>query len=166
MARKNRERLREIPLTEAEKAEKLKAIKKAEKKAANKKKKVAKKAALLAILEFVTEQEDHGLEAEIALVTPGQRGGGGGSSVMDTFKDLFTANTEVKGLRLYQDYGMGQGEMRKIVRNLIKKTEPAKRIWVHYDKPSDTYTVMGRGAGAPVGWTGYRPVEVDDVEIV
>jgi len=161
MARKDRKQ--EVVQT----LEQIKAAEKAEKKAANKKKKATKKAALLSILAFVTEQEDHGLEAEIALVTPGQRGGGGGgSSVMDTFKDLFTANTEVKGLRVYQDYGMGQGEMRKIVRNLIKKTEPAKRIWVHYDKPSDTYTVMGTGAGAPAGWTGYRPVEVDDVEIV
>lgn len=156
---------KEVVLTEAEKAEKVKAIKKVEKKAVNKKKKIAKKTALLAILKFVAEQKDHGLTNEILLVTPGQRGGGG-SSVMDTFKDLFITNTEVKGLTLYQEYGMGQGEMRKIVRNLIKKTEPTKRIWVHYDKPFDRYTVMGVGAEAPEGWTGYRPVEVDDIEIV
>ena len=159
MARKDREKKAALTLEQVE------AAKKAEKKAKNKVKKAAKKTALLRILKFVSEQEDHGLTGEMLLVTPGQRGGGGGS-IMETFKDLFTANTEVQGLELYQDHGMGQGEMRKIVRNLIKKMEPTKRIWVHYDKPSDTYTVMGVGAKAPEGWTGYRPVEVEDVIIV
>ena len=164
MARKDRKEV--IVLTEAEKVEKAKVIKKAEKKAANKEKKAAKKAAVLNILKFVNEQEDHGLAAEILLVTPGQRGaGGGGSSILDTFKDLFTEKVEVKGLELYQEYGKGQGEMRKIVRNLIRRLKPAERIWVHYNKPSDTYTLMGVGVDVPKGWTGYRPVEVYDVEI-
>lgn len=163
MARnKKREQAPEPELT----AEQITAKRKAEKKATNKKKKVAKKTALFAILKFVAEQEDHGLAAEILLCTPGQRAGGGGGSILDSFVEVFTANTEVKGLKLYQDFGTGQGEMRKIVRSLIKKLEPSKRIWVHYDKPSDTYTVMGVGASAPEGWTGYRPVEVDDVEII
>ncbi len=151
-----------VELTAAEIAEAKKAKKKVEKKAL----KAKKKTALLNILKFVAEQDDHGLTAEILLVTPGFRAGGGGSSILDTFKELFTEQEEVKGLKIYQEHGIGQGEMRKIVRNLIKKLSPVKRIWVHYDKASDTYTVMGTGVEVPEGWTGYRPVEVDDVEII
>ncbi len=149
-------------LTAAEIAEKKKADKKVEKKAL----KAKKKTALLNILKFVNEQEDHGLTGELLLVTPGSRASGGGSSVLDTFKELFTEQAEVKGLKIYQEHGIGQGEMRKIVRDLIKKSKPAERIWVHYDKPSDIYHSVGVGESAPEGWTGYRPVEVDDVEIV
>lgn len=129
----------------------------------------ARKAALLKVLDYVSKQADHGLAEEIALLTPGQRfGAEKGMSRLDSFAEFFAFadNAEVKGLEIYRDFGAGQGEMRTIVRNLVKARRPAERIWVHYDKPSDTYTVMGVGAEPPKGWTGYRPVEVEDVEIV
>ncbi|KKN59467.1 hypothetical protein LCGC14_0541790 [marine sediment metagenome] len=137
------------------------------KKDRNKSRRVAKRSALLIILAFVVDNDPKkSLATEVALLTPGQRMGGGGPSKLKVFVDLFIANSEVNGLQIYQDFGIGQSDMRKIARNLIKRQSPEKRIWVHYDKASDTYSVKGVGSEPPEGWTGYRPVEVDDVEII
>ena len=145
-------------------------VKAAEQKERYLQKRIAKRNAIVTILDFLSKRGlTKEVADEVAVLTPGLRMGGGergGISKLGDFTIIFSKNSEINGLQIYQDFGIGQDGMRKVARDLIKKLKPEERIWVHYDKPSDVYSVKGVGSEPPEGWTGYRPVEVEDVEIV
>lgn len=138
-------------------------------KAASKAKRQNKRNALTSVLAFVRERKNvpDKVKAAVLLITPGQRIGGGGPSKLKVFAELFTDKDWVPEMDIYNDFGhMGRGEMRKICVNLIKKQKPDDRIWVFLNVPKEVYEVQGFGPNPPADWTGYRPVEVEDTEIV
>jgi len=140
-----------------------------ERTAKGKAKRLRKRAALNSVLAFVRDRKNVPDEIKLAVVllTPGQRIGGGGPSKLKVFAELFTDKDRVPEMDIYNDFGhMGRGEMRKVCVNLIKKQKPEDRIWVKLNVSEETYEVEGFGANPPVNWTGYRPVEVEDTEIV
>jgi len=142
---------------------------KAERTAAGKAKRQRKRNALNSVLAFVRDRKNVPDEIKLAVVllTPGQRIGGGGPSKLRVFADLFTNKDRVPEMDIYKDFGhMGRGEMRKVCVNLIKKQKPEDRIWVKLNVSEEVYEVEGFGANCPADWTGYRPVEVEDTEIV
>lgn len=135
----------------------------------SKAKRQVKRNALNSILAFVRERKNvpDEIKAAVVLLTSGQRIGGGGPSKLKVFAELFTNKDRVPEMDIYNDFGhMGRGEMRKVCVNLIKKQKPDERIWVKLNVPEEVYVVEGFGPNPPADWTGYRPVEVEDTEIV
>jgi hypothetical protein len=56
---------------------------------------------------------------------------------------------------------MGRMEMRHLTIDLIKKAKtPAERVWVSFDLPTTTYTLVALGADKPSGWIGYVPTDI------
>lgn len=51
--------------------------------------------------------------------------------------------------------------MKKVVLMAIKKAKPENRLRILIDYTAQTYTLMGRGAAAPAGWTGYLPIDAE-----
>ena len=138
-------------------------------KAASRAKRQNKRSALNSVLTFVRERKNvpDEIKSAVMLITPGQRIGGGGPSKLKVFADLFTKKSRVPEMEIYTDFNhMGRGEMRKVCVNLIKKQKPDDRIWVRLDAANEVYLVEGFGPNCPADWTGYRPVEVEDTEIV
>lgn len=140
----------------------------AARKANSKAKRAAKRKALELLREFVAGRKNVPDEVQIAskLLTPGQRIGMGGPSRLDVFADMFTNKDRVSEMDIFTEFKIGRGEMRKVRVNLIKKRKPEDRIWVDHNVQDEAYLVVGFGPEAPSGWTGYRPVEVEDTEIV
>ena len=141
----------------------------AARKSASRAKRQVKRNALNSILAFVRDRKNvpDEIKAAVVLITPGQRIGGGAPSKLTVFAELFTNKDTVPEMDIYNDFGhMGRGEMRKVCVNLIKKQKPDDRIWVSLNVPEEVYQVQGFGLTPPADWTGYRPVEVEDTEIV
>lgn len=140
--------------------------KKAAKKEANVAKRARKKEALKKVLAFVkSNTEDAEALAAVQLLTPGQRFGGVRAVKSDVIVEAFMANDEIDEDMIWNEYKLGRAEMRKICVNLIKKKAPADRLWISFDPDSGVYTLDGSGESAPDEWTGYTPVDMDDMEI-
>lgn len=141
---------------------------KAERKERYQAKRKAKREALHAVLNYVRERRNvpDEVSAAVKLITPGARVGSTGPKKLDVYADLFTENQSVTEMHVFEQFKAGRAEMRKVCVNLIKKRAPADRIWVKLNPESETYTVEGYGENPPSNWTGYRPVEVENTEIV
>ena len=128
----------------------------------------AKKVALKSLLTYVKENSaDEGVLALVKILTPGVRFGGTQktgvvSIIADQFESEGDTMTEDS---IWNDYKLGRAEMRKIRVNLIKKRDPEKRLWISFDADAGVYTLDGTGPEAPAGWTGYQPVDMEDMEI-
>ena len=132
-------------------------------------KRTLKRDSLLTILNFVRGRKNVPDEVKIAakVITPGIRvGRGGGPSKLTVFSAFFKENDETTELEIFNKFKMGRAEMRKVMVSMIKKNKPNERIWARLDAEVEHYVVEGYGANAPANWTGYRPVEVEDTEIV
>ena len=140
----------------------------AERKARSQAKRKAKRDALSTVITFVNGRKNvpDEVKAAVKVITPGQRVGGGGPSKLTVFSDFFTEHASVSEMDIFTQFKAGRAEMRKVCVQLIKKNKPEDRIWVRLDAEAEEYVVEGTGPDAPADWTGYRPVEVDDVEIV
>lgn len=103
-------------------------------------------------------------------LTPGSRMVGGPSVIggkLDVY-NRFAAKKigeTVTETELFNEFKIARSDMRKHMRRFIKDQEPAKRIWVSFDTQKNVYVVAGIGANAPKDWTGYRPVEVAEVDL-
>ncbi len=139
------------------------------KKGAKLEKRAAKKEALLTILDYVRGSDSaETLKTELALLTPGNRAGRSSyvSSARGAVIELLVENTVVTEDEIWNEFKLGRAEMRKISVNLIKKvTDPSKRIWVSFDPEDGEYTLIGHGSDVPEGWTGYRPVDTEDIDL-
>ena len=139
------------------------------KKAAKKEKKEAKKFALTSILTYVRDSSDDDLLlGYVKLLTPGNRAGRSSyvGSARGAVIELLVDNTVVTEDEIWNEFKLGRAEMRKISVNLIKKvTDPSKRIWVSFDPEDGEYTLIGHGSDVPEGWTGYRPVDTEDIDL-
>lgn len=138
--------------------------KKIAKRAASKAKKALKKTALEQVLAFVLDNATEQVIIDAAnSLKPGRTVVTGISA---TIADYMVENGEANEDTLWAEFKLGRAEMRKTGVNLIKKAKtPADRLWISFDPETGVYTLAGKGADVPAGWTGYRPVEVEDVEI-
>lgn len=130
-------------------------------------KRTAHKANLKLVLDFVKENtENDELLNAVKALTPGNRGASVRTTAKDVIAALFVENGTINEEQLFQDYRLGRAEMRKIRVNLIKKAEPADRLWIEFNPETGDYTLVGQGVNAPKGWTGYTPIVIEDMEIV
>jgi len=138
---------------------------KEEKKTKNQEKRAAKKSALTACSVFVIEHsEDTELLAQALLIKPGTRMATRATS-KDVIAELFQEQGTVTEDEIWSEHKLGRAEMRKIRVNLIKKSAPANRIWIDFNAEEGTYDLVAEGPEAPEGWTGYRPVDVEDIDL-
>ena len=77
-----------------------------------------------------------------------------GMEISNRLKEMLEAGS-VSRMDIFTKFGYGDLTMQKKIRDFIK-AEPANRIWV--DFKDGNYTLVGRGADAPNGWTGFTPV--------
>ncbi len=130
-------------------------------------KRTAYKANIMLVLGFVINNtEDVDILKAVKALTPGNRGASVRTTAKDVIAALFVENGTINEEQLFQDYRLGRAELRKIRVNLIKKTEPADRLWIDFNPENGDYTLMGQGPDAPEGWTGYTPIVIEDMEIV
>jgi hypothetical protein len=141
---------------------------KAARKEASRAKRQVKRQALKDILGFVRSRKNVPDEIQLAvrILTPGPRVGGGGPSKLDVFSELFTEQSTVSEMEIFEKFKAGRKEMNGIIKNLIRKRNPEDRVWVRLNADAEEYVVEGFGPNAPANWTGYRPVEVEDTEIL
>jgi len=137
---------------------------KEERKGKNQKKRAVRKANLMAVLNFVKENtDDTGLLSAVKFLMPGSR------IVRTTAKDiilgLFVDNSIINENELFANYKIGRVEMRKIIRRSIKNPDTAEKMWISFDPETGDYTLEGRGADVPEGWTGYTPITIEDMEL-
>lgn len=140
--------------------------KRAERKARAKAKRAKKKEALKAVAQFVKDNsQDESLLEAAALITPGVRVGGIRASRKDVIEEAFQNQDAIHEDEIWAEYKMGRTDMRKACIGLIKKKAPEDRMWIGFDPDSGMYTLEGTGPNPPAGWTGYRPVDMEDMEI-
>lgn len=105
---------------------------------------------------------------ELAALAAPKNGGGGSSStgskksVMNMVKDLFddkAIGQVIDEVTIFNELKLGRSEMAKNIKLLIKNFTPETRTWIQFNAEDGEYEVVARGASAPIGWTGYIPVE-------
>jgi hypothetical protein len=85
---------------------------------------------------------------------------------MDVLKAMFQEKGKLTETEIFSEFKFGRPKMNGICRNFIKKAKsPEERIWVVFDIQNETYVMVATGAEAPEGWTGYKPVDVDELEV-
>lgn len=147
-------------------------------KAKNDKKKAARLAYLKTVLDFVKEFGTDEVKVAAKYITPKAIGGeraaiavGNKASRRDFILDLFgfksgdDEQSYIGATRtedsIWADKKMGRMEMRHLTIDLIKKAKtPAERVWVQFDLPTTTYTLVAIGADKPQGWIGYVPTDI------
>lgn len=82
-------------------------------------------------------------------------GGGGSNKVLDAI----VAKGQMNELELFQTMKVGRREVASIIRKHLKRSEPAKRVWINFDEKLTQYKVVGKGPEAPKNYDGYIPVE-------
>jgi hypothetical protein len=131
-------------------------------------KKEAKKSALNLVCNFVKENtEDSDLLKAVNLLTVRRVGGGVNRvSILDTMKAMFKEKKSITEGEIFQNFKLGRPEMRRFCKDLIKRAKtPDERIWVAFDISNETYVLVSEGAEIPKGWSGYKPVDIEDLEI-
>ena len=86
-------------------------------------------------------------------------GGGGGihtgptfaSETAEMFKEVGTA---VHELEIFKKFKMGRSEFRKRVRETLKKSEPASRLWIEFDATKESWVLLAKGVNQPKNWAG------------
>lgn len=139
-----------------------------EKKAKSREKRAAKKAALQSVLTYVKENTDNeDLLQAVKLLTPGQRFGGTvRTGIQDVAASLFKEKGQLTEVEAFSELKLGRPGMRGVIKKLIRKRAPEDRLWVSFDPVEGIYKLEAEGENAPDGWKGYRPVVVEDMEIV
>lgn len=88
----------------------------------------------------------------------GKVGGGAGgmqSIVLTKLAPLFKKVGDAVGeLDIFKATKMGRGEIRKNVRETLKKADPADRIWFEFDKDKEAWVFIGKGEAQPKAWRG------------
>jgi hypothetical protein len=129
-----------------------------------------RKKALAAVLNFLNGLESlpEDIKKAAAELIPG-RTRAPQRAANAVFIDLFGAleiGASVKEDELWSKHKVGRAEMRTVMRDLIKKAEaPDKRLWVSFDIDKEIYTLEGKGVDAPDGWSGFVPMEVQNVQV-
>lgn len=87
--------------------------------------------------------------------TGGKGGGGIQSIVVSKLRPLFKkVGDSVGELDIFKATKMGRGEIRKKVREHLKKADEADRIWLEFNEKDEAWTLLAIGGGQPKGWKG------------
>lgn len=127
----------------------------------------ARKAATEALLGFAKENcKDASLLEAIKVLTPGAgRGAPKAPGAADAIRKALLEGKAISEEKIWSEHKLGRVEMRRICVGLIKKAEPRDRVWVSFDPETGMYEVKGKGAKEPRNWTGYVPVEIEDLPL-
>lgn len=122
--------------------------------------------ALAYLKEFVDKSGDEKAKQALMVVKPSlygiSGGGGGGTSLADKFVKLVQEKKTVSENDVFAALKIGRKEAATLIRNHIKKAEPAQRVWIAFD--GKAYSVAGTGPEAPKGWVGYVPAKKENVK--
>lgn len=92
----------------------------------------------------------------------GRRAGGTRNGLSSQLKAAFMAGEPVSEMEIFKAFKIGRPETHAHIRSFIKNVKNVDdRIWVTFDPESETYSLVGEGAEAPEGWTGYKPAETE-----
>lgn len=80
-------------------------------------------------------------------------------SVNTDLRDAFleAGDAGLTEMDIFKKFRIGRPEMVTKIRILVLCPNPADRVWVKFDEPTETYHVVGTGANPPEGWDGYIP---------
>lgn len=109
------------------------------------------------------------LKADLLLVVGLGRGSGAPSpmaSAKAAVLDMVQERGTVSEDDIWSEFKLGRAEMRKVIVNAIKKAKsPEDRVWIRFNPEDGVYEYVATGADIPEGWTGYRPVDVEDIDL-
>jgi hypothetical protein len=83
-------------------------------------------------------------------------------SVQSMLTKLFDGRNVVTGEDCFKAFRAGilsSPDVRKYLTLAVKTGAPEKRMWIEYNGKEDEYLLRGVGPTAPIGWTGYTPVD-------
>lgn len=76
-------------------------------------------------------------------------------SIVGKLRTLFKkVGDKVNELEIFKATKMGRGEIRKKVREALKKSEVADRFWLEFDEKSESWVLLQNGGKQPKGWMG------------
>lgn len=80
-------------------------------------------------------------------------------SVNTDLRDAFleAGDAGLTEMDIFKRFRIGRPEMVTKIRILVLCPNPADRVWVKFDEPTETYHVVGLGENPPEGWDGYIP---------
>lgn len=135
-----------------------------QKKAARREASQKRKAAKEAVRQFLQTDEckalPKGIQAALAVLAPNKksRGGGGGGSNLKLVQGMFPkVGTSVTELDIFKQTKKGRGEFRKLTRSVLKKADPAERMWITFNEETESWTLVAIGENAPKDWDGIDP---------
>jgi len=118
------------------------------------------KAAKSTVSKFLASDESKNLSDEmraaITRICGKQRSGSTGvDSIVGTLKTMFKkVGDKVDELAIFKATKMGRGEIRKKVRETLKKAMPEDRFWLEFDEKSESWVWLATGEKQPKGWLG------------
>lgn len=131
---------------------------------AKKQKAEAKSAARKRVLAFLSDNEkDLGTLADDIRMFVGKaavaRTKTSVRSVNSDLRDAFleAGDAGLTEMDIFKRFKIGRPEMVTKIRILVLCPNPADRVWVKFDEPTETYHVVGIGVNPPAGWDGYIP---------
>lgn len=123
----------------------------------------ARKAALASIVAYVKALKDTPVDIADALkVLQPLRNRGSGitvETVQDRLNKLLNGRKFFTGPEAYAAHRWGASDLRRQMTLALKTGAPADRLWLTYNAQADEVQLAGTGANAPIGWTGYVPVD-------
>jgi hypothetical protein len=87
----------------------------------------------------------------------GTRAPGLVKSINSDLRAAFLDKKSISEMDVFKTYHIGRPEMTNKIRVLVLCPNKADRVWVKLDDVGEKYDVVGVGAKAPDGWTGYDP---------
>ncbi len=75
------------------------------------------------------------------------------SGATNELRELILAQKSVSLMDIFQKFEYGRPTMEQKIRQFIKVSDPASRIWVAFE--DGNYVLKGQGANPPKGWNGY-----------
>ena len=100
--------------------------------------------------------------ALLAIVGNGSRGRGAGATSIQRGEIrqavIDGGKNGISEFELFKQFKIGRPEMHVNIRTWLRYVDnPDDRVWVVFDEEKESYGVVGTGADAPKGWTGYVP---------
>lgn len=131
-------------------------VKKAERQKARKARTDAKKAALQLLVKAVEKTGDDAVKQALATLTATQGRASGDNKAVKFVAYLQAHNNTVTLRDLFNEFQVGKGEAKKLVRQAVKHAPSSDaRAWVIID--GDKYTLVHTGENPPKGYTGFIP---------
>lgn len=92
------------------------------------------------------------------------RGRTAGNSLADKIVEYVETNRVVTEMQMFKEFKAGPKEILAQLRNHLTKAEPSERRWIQHDPEKEEFAIVAKGKNPPKqGYSGYRPVEVEEV---